>query len=78
MLDNNERFKSVLKLVNHLLYIHVLRYYISLSLKIEFVLANSADPDETPPLYAAFHLGMHCLPYTCTRISTSLGNCGLK
>ena len=32
-----------------------------LSLKIDFVLANSADPDEMPH-YAAFHLGLHCLP----------------
>ena len=31
-----------------------------LSLKINFALANSADPDEMPP-YAAFHLGHHCL-----------------
>ena len=31
------------------------------SLKIDFVLANSADPDEMP-YYAAFHLGLHCLP----------------
>ena len=27
-----------------------------LSLKIVFILANSADPDEMPP-YVAFHLG---------------------
>ena len=32
-----------------------------LSLKIYFILANSADPDEMLP-YAAFHLGLHCLP----------------
>ena len=32
-----------------------------LSLKIYFVLANSADPDEMLH-YAAFHLGLHCLP----------------
>ena len=32
-----------------------------LSLKIEYVLANSADPDEMPP-YAAFHLGLHSMP----------------
>ena len=32
-----------------------------LSLKINFVLENSADPDEMPH-YAAFHLGLHCLP----------------
>ena len=31
-----------------------------LSLKMVFILANSADPDEMP-LYAAFHLGLHCL-----------------
>ena len=34
---------------------------IFLSLKIDFVLANSIDPDEMPH-YAAFHLGLHCLP----------------
>ena len=32
-----------------------------LSLKIDLVLANSADPDEMPH-YAAFHLGLHYLP----------------
>ena len=32
-------------------------------MKIDFVLANSADPDEMPH-YAAFHLSLHCLPYT--------------
>ena len=32
-----------------------------LPLEIDFVLANSADPDEMPN-YAAFHLGLHCLP----------------
>ena len=32
-----------------------------LHLDIDFVLANSADPDEMPP-YAAFHLGLYCLP----------------
>ena len=31
-----------------------------ISLKIEFVVANSADPDEMPH-YVAFHLGLHCL-----------------
>ena len=35
------------------------KYYI-FSLKIEFVLANSADPDEMPHK-AAFHLGLQCL-----------------
>ena len=32
-----------------------------LSLKIDFVLANSADPDEMPQ-FVAFHLGLHCFP----------------
>ena len=32
-----------------------------MSLKIVFISANSADPDEMPP-YVAFHLGVHCLP----------------
>ena len=32
-----------------------------LHLEVDFVLANSADPDEMPN-YAAFHLGLHCLP----------------
>ena len=32
-----------------------------LSLNIDFVLANSADPGEMPH-YVAFHLGLHCLP----------------
>ena len=32
-----------------------------LSLKIDFVLANGADPAEMPH-YAAFHLGLRCLP----------------
>ena len=31
-----------------------------LSLKIVFILAYSADPDEMLP-YVAFHLGIHCL-----------------
>ena len=31
-----------------------------MSLKIVFISANSADPDEMLP-YAAFHLGLHCL-----------------
>ena len=42
-----------------------------LSLKISFVLANNADPDEMPH-YAAFHLGLHCLPkylFTCIQHS---------
>ena len=31
------------------------------SLKIDFALANSADPGEMSH-YVAFHLGLHCLP----------------
>ena len=31
-----------------------------LSLKIDLVLENHADPYKMPP-YAAFHLGLHCL-----------------
>ena len=34
---------------------------IFLSLMINFVLANSADPDEMPH-YVAFYLDLHCLP----------------
>ena len=30
-----------------------------ISLKIDLVLANSADPDKMP-LFATFHLGLHC------------------
>ena len=32
-----------------------------LSLKVVLILANTADPDEMQH-YAAFHLGLHCLP----------------
>ena len=32
-----------------------------LYLKIVFILANSDDLNEMPP-YAAFHVGLHCLP----------------
>ena len=35
------------------------KYYSSL--KIDFALANSADPDEMPH-YVLFHLGVCCLP----------------
>ena len=37
------------------------KYIVLLSLNLYFVLANSADPDEMTH-YAAFHLGLHCLP----------------
>ena len=35
------------------------KHFISFS--EDFVFVNSADPDEMS-LYAAFHLGLHCLP----------------
>ena len=45
-----------------------------LSLKIVFIfIANSADSDEMLP-YAAFHLGLHCLPkYLFTDIQNEKG-----
>ena len=44
-----------------------------MSLKIIFILANSADPDEIQP-YAAFHPGLHCLPkYLFTGIQNEKG-----
>ena len=36
------------------------KIFVFLSPKIDFVLANSSDPDEMMP-YRAFHLGLHCL-----------------
>ena len=50
----------------HCIYIEGSKVIISksiifLSLKIDFVLANSADPGEMQH-YGAFHLGLHCLP----------------
>ena len=45
-----------------------LNYDALMSLKIGFILANSADPDEMLP-YAAIHLGLHCLPQrTCLQV----------
>ena len=38
-----------------------LNYDEKMSLKIDFNIANSADTDEMLP-YAAFYLGLHCLP----------------
>ena len=38
-----------------------LNYDACLSLKIVFILADSADPDEMQH-DAAFHLGLHCFP----------------
>ena len=46
---------------------------IFISLKIDCVLANSADPDEML-CYVAFHLGFHCLPkYLFSGLQASLG-----
>ena len=43
------------------LQVGISNYNVVLSLKVVFILANNADPDEMQP-YAAFHLGLHCLP----------------
>ena len=43
---------------------HMLKFpnnYVLHSLKIVFILANSAGPDEMLH-FAVFHLGLHCLP----------------
>ena len=46
---------------------------IFLSLKIVFILTNSADPD-VMLCYTAFHLGLHCLPkYLMTGIQNEKG-----
>ena len=37
-------------------------YDVFLTLKVVLIIANSADPDEMQQHYAAFHLGLHCLP----------------
>ena len=50
-------------------------------MKIDFVLANSADPDEMQHS-AAFHLGLHCLPkdpfrgFWSSKVSTPVNSCG--
>ena len=36
-------------------------YDVFLSLKVVLILVNSADPDDMQH-YAAFHMGLHCLP----------------
>ena len=52
-------------------------YCISFSLKIDFVLANSAYFDEMPH-YAAFDLGLHCLPkYRFRGFQSAKGYLGL-
>ena len=48
------------------------------SLNVVFILVNSADPDEVPP-YAAFHLGLHCLPkYLFTDMQNKKVNFSIK
>ena len=49
-------------------------YDVLMSLKrIVFIIAISTDPDEMPP-YAAFHLGINCLPmYLFTGIQNEKG-----
>ena len=48
-------------------------FTVILSLKVDFVFANSADPDEMPhPV--AFHLGLHCLQ----NYPLHLGVCSLQ
>ena len=39
-----------------------------LSLKIDFVFANRADPGEMPH-YVELHLGLHCLPNSLLGVS---------
>ena len=39
----------------------IINIVVFLSLKIDFVLTNSADPDEMGH-HSTFHLGFHCLP----------------
>ena len=41
-------------------HIIISKYIVFQFLKISFVIANSASPDEMPH-NAAFHLGLHCL-----------------
>ena len=54
-------------------WLKILKRLVLLSLKIVFTFLNSADTDEMPP-YAAFHLGLHCLPkYLLTGIKNEKG-----
>ena len=56
---------DIVKSVRSIVYIKgslviISKNIVFLSLKIDIVLANRADPDEMPH-YAAFHLDLHCL-----------------
>ena len=42
------------------------KYDVFLSIKAVLILASSADPDEMQH----FHLGLHCLPNTCSGVSS--------
>ena len=42
-------------------YVAYLNFNVVLSLKVILIVANSAVPDEMQH-YAAFHLGLHCMP----------------
>ena len=55
------KINCTVKSVWSILYIELkFQKNIFISLKIDFVLANSADPDEMQH-HAAFYLGLHCL-----------------
>ena len=41
--------------------LNLLNYDALLSMKVVLIIANREDPDEMQH-YAAFHLGLHCLP----------------
>ena len=41
--------------------VELYKFQCFLAMKVDLILANSADPDEMQ-LNAAFHLGLHCLP----------------
>ena len=48
---------------------YYLNFDVFLSLKVFLILANRIDPDEMQH-YAAFHLGLHCLPKYLFRVSS--------
>ena len=47
--------------------------YVLRSLNIEIIIINIADPDEMQH-YAAFHLGLHCLPNYPFRTKVQMGS----
>ena len=48
------------------------KFDVFLSLKVVFILANSADTDEMQH-FAAFHMGLHCLPKYLFRTGKGIG-----